>query len=52
MHYIDEDAFWARVSRKILRRPQRVAERTAIEQIGYLLPDLKPPEPLSTFDEM
>lgn len=50
-HYIDEDAFWGRVRREILKRPQWVAERTGIEQIGYLL-DLKPPEPLPTFEEV
>jgi hypothetical protein len=48
---VDENAFWARVTEEILRRPQYVAERTGIEQIGYLT-DLRKPTPSPTLTEV
>lgn len=41
---VTEDALWAFVRQQIIDKPHYVAERTGIEQIGYLV-DLQRPEP-------
>jgi integrase len=43
--------FWDRVEKEIRTRPQYVADKIGIEQIGYLT-DIKPPTPLPTFSEL
>jgi integrase len=48
---VDSPAFWQAVRRAILHTPQLAAERTGIEQLGYLT-GIKPPPPLPTFDEL
>ena len=45
------DAVWTWVRQQIIQNPKRVAELVGIEQIGYLR-DLRPPEPLPTFEQM
>ena len=45
------DALWAFVRQQFFDRPQYVAERTGIEQIGYLV-DLKRPEPSISLDDV
>jgi integrase len=47
----NEDRFYAWIAAQIRTRPLFMAERTGIEQLGYLR-DLKPPEPLPTFTEI
>jgi integrase len=48
----DTDAVVMRmIGEEILRKPKWAAEKSGVEQFGYLL-DLKPPKPLPTLDEL
>ena len=46
-----EDALWSRVRQEIITRPKWVAERTGIEEIGYL-DKIKPSRPSATLEAL